>query len=98
MKNVIAIFLFFFINVSVFAQANYTVSGKIIDQETRLPLQGASVFAENTTIGTATNNEGIFQLKLPNGGYSLVITFTGYQTETKRITTSDAATNELIVD
>ncbi|HQW84286.1 MAG TPA: carboxypeptidase-like regulatory domain-containing protein, partial [Ferruginibacter sp.] len=98
MKNLIAIFLFSFSSYAAFSQTYYTISGKIIDQETKLPLQGASVFAENTTIGTATDIDGIFHLQLPNGGYSLVITFTGYQTETKRITTGDADNNNILMD
>lgn len=98
MKKIITTLLLNIISIAVFSQANYTISGKIIDESTKLPLQGASVFAENTTIGTATDGDGVFQLRLPNGGYSLVITFTGYQTETKRITTADAGNNELIID
>jgi hypothetical protein len=53
------------------------------------------VFAENTTIGTATDAEGNFKLYLPNGGYTLVVTFTGFNTESKRINTSDANDNNL---
>lgn len=98
MKKIITALLLNIVTVAVFSQTNYTISGKIIDESTKLPLQGASVFAENTTIGTATDADGVFQLKLPNGGYSLVITFTGYQTETKRITTGDAGNAELIID
>ena len=98
MKKIITYLLISFISFNVFSQANYNISGKIIDAATKLPLQGASVFAENTTIGTATGNEGSFNLRLPNGGYSIVVTFTGYQTETKRVTTGDAGNNEIVIE
>ena len=98
MKKVLPSLLLAFISLSVFSQSGYTVSGKIIDTVSRLPLQGASVFAENTTLGTATNTEGVFHLQLPNGGYNLVVTFTGYQTETKRITTADAGNNDMMIE
>lgn len=98
MKKIISSLLLSLSALFAFAQADYTISGKIVDEETRLPLQGASVFAENTTIGTATNNDGVFQLKLPNGGYSIVISFTGYNTETKRITTGDAGNSNMVID
>jgi hypothetical protein len=98
MKNRFLFLLSFFISASVFSQSGYTVSGKIIEATTKLPLQGASVFAENTTIGTATNEQGYFNLRLPNGGYSIVVTFTGYQTETKRVTSGDAGNNEIIFE
>jgi hypothetical protein len=97
MKKIIYFLLTSIISFSAFSQTGYIVNGRIIDETTRQPLQGASVFAENTTLGTATDNDGVFHLKLPNGGYSIVITFTGYQTETKRVTTADA-TGEIVID
>ena len=69
------------------AQSYYTVTGKVFSATTGSPLQGASVFAQNTTLGTATDEEGNFSLNLPNGGYDLVITFTGYSNVSKRVTT-----------
>lgn len=81
--------LLLFISFSI--QAQLVITGKVITKETGLPLQGASVFAENTTLGTATDAEGNYKLYLPNGGYDLVVTFTGYSTEQKRISSSDAS-------
>ncbi|MBK8495484.1 MAG: carboxypeptidase-like regulatory domain-containing protein [Chitinophagaceae bacterium] len=97
MKKIFSCLLPVFISVTSFAQADYVISGKVIDGDTNLPLQGASVFAENTTIGTATNNEGTFFLQLPNGGYSIVISFTGYQTVTRRVTSGEAGNRELVI-
>ena len=41
--------------------------------------------------GTATDANGNFNIYLTNGGYDLIITFTGYETVSKRVTTADAA-------
>jgi hypothetical protein len=98
MKKSILFLLIAFSYITSFSQPGYTVSGKIIDATTKQPLQGASVFAENTTIGTATNDQGFFSLRLPDGGYSIVVTFTGYQTETKRVTAGNAGNNEIIIE
>jgi hypothetical protein len=76
----------------------YYVSGKVVDAVTKLPMQGASVFAQNTTMGTATDATGNFKMALPNGGYDLVITFTGYQTASKRITTADGDNNNIVIE
>ncbi len=93
MKKLIAFLTAYSIAVCAFSQtAYYTVSGKIVDANTQLPMQAASVFAQNTTMGTVTDAGGNFSLQLPNGGYDLVITYTGYQTETKRVTTTDDKT------
>ena len=92
MKVVVTLLCSFFYMQS-FSQNNFTVSGKVLNQQSGLPMPAASVFAQNTTLGTVTDDNGNFKLSLPQGGYDLVITFTGYRTESKRITTADANEN-----
>ena len=98
MKKIFSFLSFFFISLAALSQSTYTISGKIIDAGSKLPLQAASVFAQNTTIGTATNAEGYFKLELPIGGYELVVSFTGYQTETRRISTADAGDKNIVIE
>ncbi len=76
----------------------FLISGTVVDALSKLPLQGASVFAQNTTIGTATDVQGHFTLRLLNGGYDLIITFTGYQTLTRRISTGDAQDKNIVLE
>ena len=97
MRSLLIIAFLFFATASFSQDTHYTIRGKVIDKNSRLPLPGASVFAQNTTFGVATNTEGNFTLKLPNGGYELIITFTGYETEVVRITNATAA-DELAVE
>lgn len=86
----------FFAAATCFSQpVNFYISGTVISRETNLPMAGASVFAQNTTFGTVTNAEGKFSLQLPAGGYEIAVTFTGYATETKRITSSEGETRNL---
>ncbi len=90
MKTLFAVFVFVYSYTTAFSQANYfVVTGKVVSAETKQPLQAASVFAQNTTIGTATDSEGNFKLYLPEGGHSVAVTFTGYNTESRRISNSD---------
>jgi CarboxypepD_reg-like domain len=99
MKRFLFLILWALSSVSASSQTGYYyVSGKIIDAVTKAPMQAASVFAQNTTMGTATDAAGNFKMALPNGGYDLVITFTGYQTATKRITTTDADNNNIVIE
>lgn len=100
MKKWLPLFLISLLaHISFFAQTpTYAISGKIVDAATQLPLQGASVFAQNTTIGTATGPDGNFKLYLPNGGYDLVVTFTGFQTETRRISTANGDDKGLVIE
>ena len=77
------------------ARDGYLVKGKVIDQASGLPLQSASVFAQNTTLGTATDAEGKFSLYLPEGGYDISVSYTGYEAESKRVTKT-ASSEELL--
>ncbi len=82
----------------IFAQGTFILTGKITDKTTQAPLQAASVFAQNTTFGTTTDAEGNFKLKLPYGGYDIAITFTGYETESIRVTTANADEKPLLIE
>jgi len=75
----------------------FTVRGKVTDAANGKPLQGASVFAQNTTLGTATDSTGHFTLWLPLGGYELAFTFTGYETITRRVSGNEDNAGELQV-
>ena len=81
-------FLFFF---SAESQSSFSVSGTVKNDVTGLPMVAASVFAQNTTFGTVTDKEGNFHLQLPSGGYDLIISYTGFRPESRRISSSDAA-------
>ena len=86
--------LFTCLSLSSIAQ-DFTASGKITDSATGLALTGASVFCQNTTLGTITNSEGNFTLSLPSGGYDMIVSYTGYETQVIRI--SNSHSNNLLV-
>lgn len=96
MKLIHYSFLLLFISVSFAVQSQITISGKVIDSASREPLQGASVFAQNTTLGTVTNQNGEFSLQLKSGGYELIISYTGYKNQEIRIT--DNKSQELQIE
>lgn len=91
MKFFFALFTGLFFFSFAFAQNSYTVSGNVSSEVSGLPMVAASVFAQNTTLGTVTDAEGNFKLQLPSGGYDLVITYTGYRTESMRISNAAGA-------
>jgi CarboxypepD_reg-like domain len=63
----------------------FIVQGTVTDEKTGQPLGGASVYCQNTTVGTLSGNDGHFSLHLSNGGYDMVISYTGYETRQIRI-------------
>jgi hypothetical protein len=92
-KCLLSAFLVFAFFIST--QAQYVISGKVIDSASREPLSGASVFFQNTTMGTATNRQGEFSLTLRAGGYDLIISYTGYQSRTIRFTQTENVSLEI---
>jgi hypothetical protein len=89
----------FFLSGNLFSQATYyVVKGRVIDKNSKSPLQGASIFAQNTTLGVASDANGNFIIKLPDGGYSLIVTYTGYETEAIRITNTSSQNDSLVFE
>ncbi len=77
MINKIIYTLFFFSCVFVQAQ---TFKGKVLDAQTKEPLETVSVYFDNTTIGTTTNELGEFSIDYNDAVQStLVISFLGYE-------------------
>ena len=73
-----AIFCFFSLVKLAFAQN--IVAGKVLDAATKQPIPGASVYFNNTQIGEATNNNGVFKISARRLYSDLVISAVGYQT------------------
>ena len=90
MKLLFTSLIFLFLLNNLRAQTFFTLSGKVLNEITGAPMAATSVFAQSTTIGTITDDNGNFKLQLPQGGYDIIFTFTGYKTESRRITTADA--------
>lgn len=57
-----------------------TFTGKVLDAQTKEPLETVSVYFDNTTIGTTTNELGEFSIDYTDAVQStLVISFLGYE-------------------
>jgi hypothetical protein len=95
-KNICLTLCFLLCNIILLAQANYKVIGRVIKETDGAVLPNTSVFAQNTTIGTVTNTEGDFTLYLPNGGYELAFSYTGYITESVRVTNTETVQNIIV--
>jgi CarboxypepD_reg-like domain len=98
MKNLSAVLMLLIAGLPLAAQRpTFLIWGKVIDSATRQPLSGASALCDNTTHGTTSNNDGLFGLRLPNGGYDLIISYTGYEKRSIRISNTQNNTDTMII-
>ena len=79
-------------------EKSFTVLGKVLDAETKLPLTNASAYCQNTTQGTVSNGEGMFFMRLPNGGYDMVVTYTGYEKKVIRISNNQPRVDTMLIE
>lgn len=73
------IFFLLLLSLSQTIFSQFYILGRVTDLETQLPLKGASVYINNTTKGSVTNDNGEFELgPLQAGRYEVVASFVGY--------------------
>ena len=71
-----------------------TITGKIVI-ESGDPLIGASILVEGTTIGAITDYDGIFSIDVPDETRHLLVSYTGYDTQSVDI--SDQSIVEVVL-
>lgn len=75
-KNLNIVFVFFVSNI-IFSQQ--TIYGEILDEKGE-PLVGATIYFDGTSLGTMTNEEGLFEITIASElNTSLIISFVGYE-------------------
>ena len=75
--------LLLFSNFYLIAQNTGQLIGRVLDQQTQLPIEGVTILLEDTTIGVVTDAEGYFNFKeIPTQTYNLKISHLGYQSQT----------------
>ncbi|SDS42610.1 CarboxypepD_reg-like domain-containing protein [Polaribacter sp. KT25b] len=74
MKNRFLFLLFF---TSFFSIAQVTITGTVYEKNN--PLEGVAVYFNNTTIGTTTDLNGDFSIKIKEGKHDLIISYLGFK-------------------
>ena len=87
MKNLFT--ALFALLLPVLASAQFSVSGKITDQQTGETLPGATITIQNLAISTMSNAAGKYTFKNVKGGnYTLAVSYLGYKTGQKEVSLS----------
>jgi len=75
----------FFTPTETYAQATTKIRGKIIDADTKEPLSFVSIIFKGTSIGTITDDNGAFFIETKKPTDSIVVSYIGYITTTRKI-------------
>ena len=78
MKQLVKLFSLFFLMTGVIGFAQNTVSGTVSDSE-GLPLPGATVVVQGTSIGVTSDFDGNYSIKIDNRNNSLAFSYTGFK-------------------
>jgi hypothetical protein len=81
--RILILISFFCLQFSGYAQT-FVLSGKITDSKNN-PLSFASVLVKGTTIGTNSNVDGFYTLRLKPGQYEIIFQYVGYKRESKML-------------
>ena len=86
-------FLFLSFVISSFAFSQIELRNKVVDFSTLLPLEGANIYIQNTTIGTVSNSDGNFVLVVPekHENDTLLVSSIGYKTFKTAISEFDSS-------
>jgi hypothetical protein len=97
MRGLLVIFLSFICVVSLNAQKTATLTGKVVDENSK-PLSGVSVEILGKQKGTVTNDSGLFKLTItPNKIAGIVFSYVGFVTVQKNVTLSVGETENITI-
>lgn len=96
MKSFFYTLLFLFVLVSIQPLNGQAIKGKITDNSGQ-PIPFATVYIKELTKGSTANPDGNFDLKIPEGQYSIIISALGYKPETRHIEVNNKPTELNII-
>jgi len=86
MNKIFSLSIFFiFVSYLAVGQRNYTISGYVKDASNGEALMGATVYTKENMKGTTANNYGFYSLTIPQGEYTLEVTFVSYEKYSTKI-------------
>lgn len=87
MKRLLFFTILFLSFHHTFAQA--VLKGRVVEVGSGTPVPFCSVFLPNTTLGISADENGHFEIEIPNGSYEVAIRMIGYETQVFSIQTDN---------
>ena len=86
MKKYFLSLFFLLYSFSLFSQNKYTISGYVQEAASGENLIGVSIYNKASQKGTTSNQYGFYSITLEEGSYTIIYSFIGLNTSTKKIT------------
>jgi hypothetical protein len=84
--HILKTIIFFICLLPVTCMAQFTITGRVLNQADTKPVALASVFLSNATVGDKTTNDGTFTLRnVKPGKYNIVVSVIGFEAYTQTI-------------
>lgn len=81
-KTIIPYFLVLLLSPTILFGQLFSINGTITDRRSKIPLGFANIQVLSTSLGTSSNIDGKYVLRLKKGDYKLVASFIGYESDT----------------
>lgn len=95
MKRITLLLMFFAIGLNVLWAQTREIQGRVTSEEDGSTMPGVSVAVKGTTVGTITDMEGVYRLRVPENAETLVFSFVGMATE--EVTIGNQTTIDVIL-
>lgn len=96
MKKIALLLAFFAIGLQVLMAQTKEITGRVTSADDGGVIPGVSVSVKGTTLGTITDMDGIFRLKVPQESKALVFSFVGMQSQEVAIGTQTSINVKLV--
>ncbi|MGB5463797.1 MAG: TonB-dependent receptor [Aureibaculum sp.] len=85
LKTKLTIMVILLLNIPLFAQDSYTLTGTVVSQADQSPIPGVTILIQNTSTGTTTDFDGNYSIDVKNGDI-LQFSYIGFATQSVIIT------------
>ncbi|MEO0528887.1 MAG: carboxypeptidase-like regulatory domain-containing protein, partial [Bacteroidota bacterium] len=89
LRTTVPLLSFLFFSLITYSQQKYTLSGTITEAASNETLIGVTIAVPELSTGVTTNEYGFYSITLPEGEYTLWISYIGFQDRTQKVSLTE---------
>lgn len=98
MKKIVLLLAFFAIGLNLLLAQTKEITGKVTSADDGGSIPGVSVSVKGTTLGTITDMDGLYRLKVPQDAKALIFTFVGMASQEIAIGNQSAINVKMVAE